>query len=359
MLESRLFKPAPNVSAALDPPRFAPIPAFADLPIPTIARLGDLAAWLGETAEQLDWLCDARRQQGRTREPVLQHYRYALVGKRDGSPRLIEAPKPRLKAIQRRILHEILDPVPVHPSAHGFAAGRSVLTGAQVHASEAVVATFDLAQFFPSIGLPRVHGLFRSLGFPWSVARALTGLCTSVAPWEVARHLPAVYRMPHLPQGAPTSPALANLLAWPLDRRLRGLAETAGARYTRYADDLAFSGDAGFARGLDRFSATVAAIVREEGFALNAAKTRIMPAATRQRITGIVINAHCNVGRAEFDALKATLFNCVRSGPAEQNKGNVADFQRHLDGRVSWVEQINRPRGAKLRALFDRIDWLI
>ncbi len=369
LLGSEFFRPprGHRVSPVFDPPRFAPIAPFADLRVPALATLGELAEWLGEPAGQVDWLADERRGHGRAAAPPLQHYRYAFVGKGGGKARLIEAPKPRLKAIQRRILHEILDVVPVHGRAHGFVRGRSCLTGAQVHAGEAVVATFDLAQFFPSIGLPRIHGIFRSLGYPWAVARRLSGLCTTVTPAAVFRQLPdnqrpdwgvqALYGVPHLPQGAPTSPALANLLAWTLDRRLHGLARAADANYSRYADDLAFSGDAVFARGLDRFHKAVETILREEGFSLNAAKTKTMPRSARQRVTGIVVNAHCNLGRAEFDTLKAILHNCARFGPSSQNRANVPDFRRHLDGRVAWAEQINPPRGAKLRRLFERIDW--
>jgi hypothetical protein len=320
-----------------------------------LATTGDLAAWLGLSPAELDWLADSRRAHGSTEKPALQNYRYALIPKRDGTKRLLEAPKPRLKAIQRRILHEILDAVPVHGAAHGFVAGRSCRTGAQIHAGEAVVATFDLAGFFPSIGLPRIHGLFRSLGYPWGAARALAGLCTTLTPRDLRPD--ALHGVPHLPQGAPTSPALANLLAFTLDRRLHGLARAAGATYTRYADDLAFSGDAAFAKALPRFTNSVETILREEGFHLNAAKTRIMPRAGRQRVTGIVVNAHCNTGRAEFETLKATLHNCARTGPAAQNREAVPDFHAHLHGRIAWVAQINPARGAKLWGLFDDVDW--
>jgi hypothetical protein len=169
--------------------------------------------------------------------------------------------------------------------------------------------------------------------------------------------LQALYGVPHLPQGAPTSPAFTNLLAWTLDRRLHGLARAAGANYTRYADDLAFSGDADFANRLGAFHKTVKTILNEEGFSLNATKTRIMPRSTRQRIIGIVVNEHCNIGRAEFDTLKAILHNCVRAGPTDQNRAGVPDFRSHLAGRIAWVEQINPHRGAKLRVLFERIAW--
>jgi retron-type reverse transcriptase len=369
LLRSRFFDPQPGraVAAVLDAPVFAPLPRFAGLAIPALATPGELAMWLGLSAGELDWFSDARDGQNHARSPLLLHYHHAVARKRAGAVRLLEAPKARLKTIQRRILREILAPVPVHECAHGFVAGRSCLTGARIHAGEAVVVSFDLAAFFPSIGAPRVHGIFRSLGYPWAVARHLTRLCTAVTPMRVIELLGAtpggrgalreVYGARHLPQGAPTSPALANLLAWRLDVRLHGLARAAGANYSRYADDLAFSGDADFARSLGRFRAAVARIVEEEGFRLNEEKTRIMPRQARQSVTGVVVNAHCNVGRRGFDALKAVLHNCVHQGVHSQNLEGVADFRRHLEGRIAWVTQVNPHRGAKLWRVFERIEW--
>jgi retron-type reverse transcriptase len=362
LIGSRAFHPPKNriVPAVLDPPRFAPLAPFANIAIPPMATIGALAVWLDISEEQLDWLADLRQSHTREDSARLRNYRYAHIPKGDGSVRLLEAPKPRLKAIQRRILAEILVRVPVHHRAMGFVRGRSCLRAAGVHAGEAIVAAFDLSRFFPSIARPRIYGMFRALGYPWAVAWRLAGLCTTATPRAIRDRLPdgaEAYRLPHLPQGGPTSPALANLLAWRLDQRLDHLARAAGANYTRYADDLAFSGDATFAAGLGRFSKTVETIVAEEGFTLNHRKTRVMPQHRRQAVTGIVVNAHCNISRDDFDALKAVLFNCVRHGPAEQNRAGVADFPRHLDGRVSWVEQVNPARGAKLRALFDRIAW--
>jgi hypothetical protein len=84
-----------------------------------------------------------------------------------------------------------------------------------------------------------------------------------------------------------------------------------------------------------------------------------MTAGQRQLVTGVVVNRHCNLARGEFDALKAILFNCVRTGPMAQNRRGAPDFRRHLDGRVAWVEQLNPSRGAKLRRLFEQIDWRV
>jgi RNA-directed DNA polymerase len=375
LLSSPAFRPAGgasiknprSVQPVLQHPKFAPAERFSDLAVPRLATPGDLAKWLELSIEQLDWLSDARRQHGSTDIPILQHYRYAFAPKKTGAPRLIEIPKPKLMAIQRRILHEILDLVPVHDCAHGFVAGRSCVSAAQVHAGESIVITLDLKDFFLNTQLPRVHHIFRSLGYPWAVARVLTGLCSSCTPRSVFSRLPKarrhdwltqkVYQSPHLPQGAPTSPALANLAAWHLDVRVRGLARTFGASYTRYADDLAFSGDPDFARKIKAFLAGVEDIARSEGFVLNSRKTRIMRRGGCQRVTGIVVNDHINVPRAVFDALKATLHNCRKKGPVVENRAGMRDFRGHLNGKVTWVERVNPARGERLRRMFDEIKW--
>jgi RNA-directed DNA polymerase len=351
----------------LAPARFAPAERFASLDVPRLATPGDLAKWLDLSIDQLDWLSDVRRQQGRTDIPILQHYRYSFVPKRSGPPRLIEAPKPKLMAIQRRILHAMLDPVPVHDSAHGFVAGRSCLSAAQVHAGEHIVITVDLKDFFLNTRISRVHAIFRSLGYPWAVARALTGLCSTATPLSVFARLPAaqrhdwltrkIYQAPHLPQGAPTSPALANLAAFRMDMRIAALARASGAHYTRYADDLAFSGDHAFATKSTAFVSAVDNIARDEGFLLHSQKTRVMRRGGCQRITGIVVNDHVNVPRMAYDDLKAILHNCRKNGPDTQNREGLRDFRAHLEGRVAWVEQVNAPRGQRLRRIFDEIRW--
>jgi hypothetical protein len=164
-----------------------------------------------------------------------------------------------------------------------------------------------------------------------------------------------LYAWPHLPQGAPTSPALANICAYRVDCRLTWLAEASRAVYTRYADDLAFSGGPEFERGAERFASRVAAILMEEGFSVHHRKTRIMRQGVRQYLAGIVVNEHVNVIRRDFDALKAILTNCARHGWESQNRNGRADFKAHLAGRVSFVEMVNAKRGARLRQLLDQV----
>jgi len=265
-------------------------------------------------------------------------------------------PKQRLKAIQRRILHEILDLIPPHEAAHGFRRGRSIASFVACHAGRDIVLRFDLRDFFPSFRPSRVHALFLKAGYPRAVSRLLTGLCTTVASCEVAPAYDA-YSSPHLPQGAPTSPALANLCAYRLDCRLTGLARKLGAHYTRYADDLAFSGGKELERCARRFQIAVCRIALKEGFEVHTQKSRFMRRSVRQQLAGVVLNARPNVQRADYEELKAILHNCIRHGPDTQNREGHPDFRSHLLGRIGYVAMLHPARGAKLRAKFSQISW--
>lgn len=341
-------------------------------PVPSAATLVDLARVLEVEPADLEWLADARRYLRRNMSSRLEHYHCTWLPKRRGGYRLVEVPKARVKIVQRRVLRRILDVIPTHPCAEGFVRGRSALTHAARHAGQRAVLCLDLEDFFTSIPYGRVFHVFRAAGYPAAVARVLAGVCTtSLPPAQFARcprpdtaaELARYQRLrqsalsQHLPQGAPTSPALANLCAFGLDRRLAGAAATVGAQYSRYADDLAFSGDAGFARRVRDFSTLAAAIALDEGFEVNFRKTRIMHQASRQQVCGLVVNARANVPRAEYDRLKAELTNCVRRGVDTQNREARADFRAHLQGRVAWVESVAPARGAKLRTLFDAVSW--
>ncbi len=351
-------------------PEMQPVAAAASWSLPAIHSGDDLADWLGLYPGELEWFADLRGlEYDRKTRPVLRNYRYRALTKLSGSIRLIEAPKPRLKELQRQILTRILEKIPPHPAAHGFVKGRSIRTFVAPHVGQRVVLRMDLRDFFPSIPRARIQALFRTVGYPEPVADRLGGICTNAAPqdaWKAPgpdpdprqlREARDLYRQPHLPQGAPTSPALANLCAWRVDCRLAGLAKSAGAQYTRYADDLAFSGGEAFDRCVERFSLHVAAILEEEGFHVHHRKTRIMRRGVRQHLAGLVANQHLNVMRPDFDRLKATLTNCARLGPDSQNREGHPHFRLHLEGRVAFVESINPAKGKRLRAIFDRIPW--
>jgi RNA-directed DNA polymerase len=355
------------------PQPMQPVPAARNWPVPQIESVGVLAEWLQITPIELQWFADLKGLGHKKSNSKLRHYHYRILDKQSGNIRLIESPKPRLKEIQRRILNEVLDKIPAHPAVHGFVKTRSIKTFAVPHINQRVVLRMDLQDFFPSFIRARIQAMFRTIGYPESVADLLGGLCTTITPrdiwtraafgedpfhlWESRWETQAVYFQPHLPQGAPTSPALANLCAYRLDCRLAGLAEAAGATYTRYADDLAFSGGEDFEKRVVRFSVHVAAIALEEGFKVHHRKTRIMRQGVCQHLAGIVVNQHLNVRRTDFDRLKAVLTNCVRLGPATQNRDSVPEFRLHLEGKLAFVEMINPAKGKRLRTIFEQINW--
>jgi hypothetical protein len=345
-------------------------------PVAELPSVGDLADALGLSAGELAWLADTRGLERRAEREQLRNYTYLTVPRRgggEGGPaRMIERPKRRLKEAQRQILHEILDWIPAHDAAHGFTRGRSVRTHALAHCGREVVIRLDLEDFFASVAAGRLYGIFRVAGYSEAVAHALTGLTTNVVPVAVWSAVPrparpisiqAHHRLgrrlatPHLPQGAPTSPALANLAAFGLDRRLSGLAASLDATYTRYADDLTFSGSKRLLAAAGTLRRAVVGIARDEGFTVNASKSMLSTRAGRQRVCGVIVNDRPNAPRADYDLLKATLHNARVLGPASQNRGGIDHFREHLLGRIAWMESLNAARGAKLRREFDRIRW--
>ena len=353
-----------------EPQQMQPVMVAAGWNVPVIESAGALADWFELTSSELRWFADLKGLSYKNHQPRLSHYHYRVLAKQSGGLRLIEAPKLRLKAMQRKILAGILEQVPPHPAAHGFVKGRSIKTFVAPHVGQRVVLRMDLHNFFPSFGAARIAGVFRTLGYPETVADLLAGICNNAVPRNVWKQASAgtnkvqlqeahsVYARPHLPQGAPTSPALANICTYRLDCRLAGLAKSVGAEYTRYADDLAFSSnDARFERRIETFSIHVAAILMEEGFTVNFRKTRVMRQGVRQHLAGLIANQRINVIRADFDRLKATLTNCVRLGPESQNREAHPQFRSHLEGRVGFVEMINASRGERLRRIFEQIRW--
>jgi RNA-directed DNA polymerase len=355
------------------PQLMRPVAAAEAWAIPRIETIGALADWLELDPSDLGWFADLKALGYKRPQPRLEHYHYRLLAKATGSVRLIETPKPRLKDLQRRILSAILDHVPSHPAVHGFVKGRSIQTFAAPHVGRRVVLRMDLENFFPTFPGARVQSFFRTLGYPEPVADLLGGITTNCVPriaWsEMIKqpgfaldpqelwHIRAMYARPHLPQGAPTSPSLANLCSYRLDCRLSGLAQSAGAAYTRYADDLAFSGGEKFEHSVARFATQVAVILQEEGFSVHHRKTRIMRQSVRQHVAGLVTNQRLNVRRSDFDLLKAILTNCVRHGPESQNREAHPHFREHLVGRIGFMESINAEKGRRLRAIFDQIAW--
>ncbi len=329
--------------------------------LPVFHTPEELAEWLGLPLNKVAWLVH-RFSGGRPASVKEAHYHFHWVKKRLSGWRLIEAPKSTLKQVQTKILRGILDKVPVHSSAHGFTCGRSILTNARPHVGQAILVRFDLANFYTTVGFARVVAIFRSLGYSREVSIWLGLLTTSAVPGnlgfqEQGPYALAAYLRRHLPQGAPTSPALANLSAFGMDIRLSGLAASFGATYTRYADDLSISGPKELGYGLKIVIPLVQQIVRQERFYVNKSKRRILRSHQRQSVTGVVVNAKPNISRVDFDHLKAIITNCLRHGPSTQNRDQIENFFNHLQGCIAYVSMLNPKRGQKLSDLFAGIDW--
>lgn len=363
--------PGFRLAAALVKTKKAHRPSAFDYPntkwidwrLPQIKDTEELASHLGVSNRTLHWL--ASQHLGPDDRP--RHYVCSWIKKRSGH-RLIESPKQQLKAAQRVILQDFLNRIPLHNAAHGFCRRRSPISFTAGHVGKACCLRMDLRDFFPSISGGRVRGMFRAFGMPLQVARCLAALTSTQTHLQIVESrrptghrgqfsASRLYLPAHLPQGAPTSPAIANIMAYRLDARLAGLATAAQVHYTRYADDLLFSGDRSFGRHVKNFAATVGAIAIEQGFHVNHRKTRIQFASQRQTATGIVLNQHANLRRRDYDQLKAILFNCVRHGPASQNRERVANFRQHLSGRINWFAQVNPTRAKQLLSLMEQIDW--
>lgn len=340
-------------------PAAAPTDRITQYALPRLDKPDDVVRLLGlRDFRELVLLADPSRWQRGHAPRALRNYRVRTIPKANGKRRLLYIPKPRLKAAQRRILREILNRVPPHPAATAFHPGADIRNHAARHTGRTMVLAMDLENFFPRIGYPLVYATYRWLGYPPGVARILALLCTTkdYAEDEFGSGLPPTFRSRFLPQGAPTSPALANLVARRMDARLTGLSARFGATYSRYADDLAFSGGPRFASSLRKFIPTAEKIIRNCGFKPNAAKRRFLRAGRQQKLVGLVVNSHVAIDREERDRLKAILHNARKAGSLEsQNREKRADFAAHLRGRIAWLGRFHPEQAARLMAQLEAL----
>jgi RNA-directed DNA polymerase len=281
--------------------------------------------------------------QHRYRETV-PHYVTFAIPKRSGGERLIHAPKRRLKAVLRTLNRQLVSKLPKSEQAHGFVKGRSIATNAAPHVGMAVVLHFDIKDCFPTIHFGRVRGLLIALGYSYPVAAALAVLMTE-APRQPVAAEGKLYHVPTGPrvcvQGAPTSPGLCNAILLRLDHRLAGLARKHGFAYTRYADDLTFSGND--TAKIAKFMKLVPVIVAAEGFTVNAEKTRILRAGRRQAITGVVVNKAMGLSRQERRKLRAALHR----QRVAHDTADVGERLR-LHGKLAYLFMLNRAQAVAL-----------
>lgn len=234
--------------------------------------------------------------------------------------RWIEAPDAELKLIQRNLLDRVLYRSAPTKWAHGFVRGRSIVTGAETHVGRKWVVNLDIKDFFPSVTRRQV-------------AECIEPLCQTPAENELITRL--VTRRGRLPQGAPTSPHLANLVVRRMDARLAGLAESNGWNYTRYADDMSFSGDT----APEAIIKTAKTIVRQSGFGLSAQKTQIRGQHQRQCVTGLTVNERVAIPKTQRRLLRSMLH---RLESESQTIGPVDSRLDVIAGYLSFLSMVSR-----------------
>jgi retron-type reverse transcriptase len=325
---------------------------LTELGLPVMHAPADVAKALGLSIKQLRWLAFHTEAATRT------HYVKFQVPKKSGGTRTLSAPHRTLKNAQRWVYQEIVSRFPLSAAAHGFVPGRGIVTNATPHVGKPVVLNMDLEDFFPSISFYRVRHVFERHGYSGSVATVLALLCTE-CPRMTVEYAGTKYEVASgpraLPQGAPTSPGLSNQVARMLDKRLLGIAAKLGVTYTRYADDLTYSGGDELASKIGYLMARVRNIARDEGFAVNEKKSRVMRRSAAQTVTGVVVNDKPSVSRDEVRRLRAILHRAKSEGLDAQNREGRPNFRSWLEGKIAFVNMVRPDLGAKLRGAFEAV----
>ncbi|AWN35423.1 reverse transcriptase family protein [Methylobacterium radiodurans] len=254
-----------------------------------------------------------------------RYYRQFSIKKKSGGDRTILEPLPSLKEIQHWILRNVLERVAIHRAAKAFQKGTSIRDNARFHRGQACVLTIDIKDFFPSIGINRVFSVYHRIGY----SKQISSLLADLSCFELS-----------LPQGAPTSPYISNLICRSLDERFFAYARSAKLRYTRYADDLTFSGaDIG-----SSFVSNAYEIIREYGFEPNLSKTRLLRQHQKQMVTGVVVNSKLQADRALRRQIRQYAYYIERfglEGHAAATSVQRRNFERHLMGLAQFVCSLN------------------
>jgi len=282
-----------------------------------VVCIDDVASLLGTSAKQVRFLLYV----------VPENKRYTIfeISKRTGGTRTIRAPIKELKAIQRRLAEFLQDRVVLRPAAHGFTREKSIVTNAQLHANHRAVLNIDLKDFFPTINFGRVRGLFMARPF---------GACPKVATVlaQICCHDGA------LPQGAPSSPVISNMICSRMDAQLLRLASSHQCVYTRYADDMTFSkrkgtlpSDLAVVSGDGKLVAgkSVREIVEQNGFLIHPTKVHLHHNTTRQIVTGLTVNSGVNVPREFVRDIRAMIHDWRTNGLEAAEMRHHTEFYHH------------------------------
>jgi RNA-directed DNA polymerase len=257
-----------------------------------------------------------------------KYYKTYTIPKKSGKYRTICQPSKKLKGLQSWILVNILNKLQVSSSCKGFEKGSSTYYNAEPHKNSNSLLTIDLKDFFPTIKQKQVFNIFKSLGYNNLISVIFSNICT----YEES-----------LPQGGPCSPKLANLSAWQLDVRIQGYVGKRGINYTRYADDLSFS-------GLNppkvvQIIPMIKKIIEDENFEINPAKTRISGLSRAKIVTGLVLSEGAiGIGRNKFKGVRSKIYHLTL--PHEQT--NIT-LLYETNGWLSYLKSVDIKRLNKVK----------
>lgn len=263
-----------------------------------------------------------------------RYYHRIEMEKKSGGIRHIESPLKELKAIQRWVLRYILDKLSPSSYAKGFVRKKSILDNAKPHEGNQYVLNLDLKDFFTTVQASHVYTLFKNIGYNNNIAFILTSFCTKSG---------------YLPQGAPTSPALSNLVCLRLDHRISTYCKKRALTYTRYADDLCISGNKILI--LQKASYLIKDIICDEGFTINAKKEKFLGPKVRREVTGLTVTPKITISKKNYCLYRKRIYDLVRT--ETPNKHEI------IKGILSFVRSIDKDKGKKLSVFYQNQITLI
>lgn len=263
-------------------------------------------------------------------------YRQIILLKKDCGTRTINAPKPNLKLIQRNILDKIFSDIKLPTCVYGLSRSRTIIENARRHSSSDYLLNLDIKSFFPNVHFEKVKQIYKDIGLNM-ISEDLCKLTT----------------LDHkLPQGSPTSPFLASFALTNLDYRLMGVAKSNSLIYTRYFDDICFSGS----RRVKTMEKSIIKIINEEGYNIKKTKRQFFEKGDQKEINGILVEKN-KLSLKNTDDLFRYLENLKNNGLSTLNTDNPTKEHDSLMGKVSFLKLINKEQGEKAERVFNAIKW--
>lgn len=337
--------------------------------IPVVFSLSHLAN-LSQTCYSDLHLFVSRQTAGQKDFP----YRNFTIRKRSGGRRWISIPVPPLMAVQSWIAKNILNNVQPHRAAYAYVIGRRAKDHAKNHCASNWLLKIDIKDFFNNISERQVYQIFTSLGYPKLMSFEMARLCTRVTPGRTGKRWNVAWGdfqvddytsrlIGSLPQGAPTSPALSNLVCSGMDTQLEKLANEYGGTYSRYADDLCFSLMDSSRDDLLRLKKEVSSVLWNNSFTENRKKTQIIPPGARKVVTGLIVNGGSpTIPKEVRDSVRMHLYYCKKLGIPRhcerQRFRSVIGFRNYLYGLIMYVRSINPIQGESFFNQYSELPWI-